>query len=49
MVIGNFPVVLTIAIELPKHETLLYTNKQQVAAGQSCHSVSQSYKRSTML
>ena len=28
----NFPVVLTIAIELKNLETLLYTKKQQVAA-----------------
>ena len=33
MVIDNFPVVLTIAIELLNQETLLYTKKQQVAAG----------------
>ena len=32
-VLDNFPVVLTIAIELLKWETLLYTKKQQVAAG----------------
>ena len=30
MVIDNFPVVLTIAIELLKRETLLYTKNQQV-------------------
>ena len=29
----NFPVVLTIAIELLNRETLLYTKKQQIAAG----------------
>ena len=29
----NTPVVLTIAIELLKQETLLYTKKQQVAGG----------------
>ena len=35
MEIDNFPVVLTIAIELLKQETLFYTKKQQVhvAAG----------------
>ena len=33
MVLDNFPVVLTIAIVLLKWETLLYTKKQQVAAG----------------
>ena len=35
IVIDNFPVVLTIAIELLKQETLFYTKKQQVhvAAG----------------
>ena len=33
MVLDNFPVVLTIAVELLKQETLLYTKKQQVAAG----------------
>ena len=33
MVLDNFAVVLTIAIELLKQETLLYTKKQQVAAG----------------
>ena len=33
MVLDNFPVVLTIAIELLKQETLLYTKKQQAAAG----------------
>ena len=33
MVTDNFPVVSRIAIELLKQETLLYTIKQQVAAG----------------
>ena len=33
MVLDNFLVVLTIAIELLKQETCLYTKKQQVAAG----------------
>ena len=33
MVIDNFPVVLTIAIELLKQKTLLYTKKQQVVTG----------------
>ena len=33
MVIDNFPVVFTIATELMKLETLLYTKRQQVAAG----------------
>ena len=33
MVIENFSVVLTIAIELQKWETLLYIKKQQLAAG----------------
>ena len=33
IVTDNFPAVLAIAIELLKRETLLYTKKQQVAAG----------------
>ena len=33
MVLDNFPVVLKIAIELLKQETLLYAKKQQVAPG----------------
>ena len=37
MVLDNFPVVLTKAIELLKQETLLYTKNQQVAADQPCH------------
>ena len=33
MALDNFSAVLTIAIELLKQETLLYTKKQQVAVG----------------
>ena len=45
MVIDNFPVVLTMAIELLKQEKLLYTksNKQQAVEAAT------SYKRSAIL
>ena len=33
LALDNFSAVLTIAIELLKQETLLYTKKQQVAVG----------------